>query len=198
VRVYVATGNAGKLRELRAIFTGSGWDLMQYDGYREVSEDGDTYAANAALKARALHAQLAAGGISEAVIGDDSGLEVAALDGRPGVLSARYFRANASWPERRAGILAEVHESGSQDRSARFVCALHFIDGSGREVAVERDVQGRISEVERGSAGFSYDPIFEYPPAGRTFAELTEEEKNAVSHRARAAHALLEAVAETE
>jgi XTP/dITP diphosphohydrolase len=197
LRVYVATKNEGKLRELRAIFAGSGWDLMQHDGYREVLEDGATYAANAALKARALHAQLAAQEITEAVIGDDSGLEVAALDGRPGVLSARYFGPNASWPERRKGILAELRDAGASDRRACFVCALHFIDGSGREVAVERDVQGRISEGERGSAGFSYDPIFEYPPAGRTFGELTEAEKNAVSHRARAARALLDTVDET-
>jgi len=196
--VYAATKNAGKLRELRAIFADSGWDLVSHDAYRDVSEEGTTYAQNAALKARALSAQLRAAGVDHAVLGDDSGLEVTALGGRPGILSARYFGSKASWIERRQGILAELRDAGASNRSARFVCALHFIDARGRETVVERDVQGRIAEEERGSAGFSYDPIFEYPPAGRTFAELTEEEKNAVSHRARAAQALLEALAGTE
>jgi XTP/dITP diphosphohydrolase len=194
MRVYVATGNAGKLHELRAIFAGSGWDLTTYDGYREVPETGATYAANAALKARALYEQLTAQGIGAPVIGDDSGLEVAALDGRPGVLSARYAGPDATWPERRQKILSELREAATPDRSARFVCALHFVGAEGRAVMVERDVYGRIAEYERGSDGFAYDPIFEYLPAGRTFAELTEEEKNAVSHRGCAAQALLDAL----
>jgi len=194
VRVFVATKNAGKLRELRAIFAGSGWDLVEYPGYAEPEEGESSYGDNAALKARALRAQLQGAGIDGAVLGDDSGIEVAALGGRPGVLSARYGGAGASWSKRRAALLREVEQSGSVDRAARFVCVLSFIDDAGREFSSRGEVAGRLPAVERGSAGFSFDPIFEYLPVGKTFAELSEEEKNAVSHRAEAAGALLDAV----
>lgn len=189
---FVATKNAGKLRELQAIFSPLGWELLSFAGYADVNETAETYAGNAALKARALRHQLVAAGISASVLGDDSGIEVPALGGRPGVYSARYGGADLDWPTRRRNLVAELAASGRDDRRARFVCALHFIDEDGRELAVERDVWGVVAEIERGTGGFSYDPIFEYPPAGRTFAELTEREKNAVSHRAEAARALVE------
>lgn len=194
-RVFAATKNAGKLRELRALFAPWGWRLEAYPEYVDVVESTVSYSDNAALKARALRRQLAAAGISGAVLGDDSGLEVAALAGRPGVLSARYGGATASWPERRRALLAELGASGSSDRRARFVCALHLIVENGDEFTVECDVKGVIAPAERGDAGFSYDAIFEYPPLERTFAQLSEEEKNAVSHRGRAVRALVEMVA---
>jgi XTP/dITP diphosphohydrolase len=194
VRVFVATKNAGKLRELGAIFAGSGWELVEYPGYAEPEEGESSYGDNAALKARTLRAQLQAAGINGAVLGDDSGIEVAALGGRPGVLSARYGGAGASWGERRGALLREVEQSGSVDRTARFVCVLSFIDDAGREFSSRGEVAGRLPLLERGTAGFSFDPIFEYPPAGKTFAELSQEEKNAVSHRAQAVRALLDAV----
>jgi XTP/dITP diphosphohydrolase len=192
--VYVATKNLGKLRELQDLTRDVGWDLAVYPTYRDVAEGDASYADNAALKARALREQLVADGIEAAVIGDDSGLEVAALGGRPGVLSARYGGAEATWAERRAALLAELAATGSSDRSARFVCALHFIEVDGRERAVECDLPGAIAPVERGEGGFSYDAIFVYGPSGRTFGELSEALKNAVSHRARAVRALVEAV----
>jgi len=194
VRVLVATKNSGKLRELRAIFAGSGWELEPYSKYLEPEEGETSYAGNAALKAQALRAQLQAVGRAEAVLGDDSGIEVAALGGRPGVLSARYGGAPASWTERRAALLREVRESGSGERGVRFVCVLCFIEVAGREFLARGEVEGTLPLAERGVGGFSFDPIFEYAPAGKTFAELSEEEKNAVSHRARAARALLDAV----
>jgi|ERR1700693_258561 len=196
MRAFVATKNAGKLRELRAIFAGSGWTLESYPGYAEPEEGATSYADNAALKARALRVQLAAAGVEGAALGDDSGIEVTALGDRPGVLSARYGGENASWSERRNALLAELAASGSGDRSARFVCVLHFIDSAGREYSARGEVEGRLATEERGSAGFSFDPIFEYPSAGKTFAELSEEEKNGVSHRAQAAQALLDVVCE--
>lgn len=189
--VYAATKNAGKLRELRELFAGSGWQIEPYAGYGDVVEGETSYAANAALKATALRDRLLGDGIVAAVLGDDSGIEVRALDGRPGVLSARYAGSGATWTERRARLLAEVASSGSTDRSARFVCALHSIAANGKVVAVEAEVRGLIADAERGEAGFSYDPIFFYPPAGKTFAELDAAQKNAVSHRGRAARALL-------
>ncbi len=191
MRVFVATKNAGKLRELREIFAGTTLALETFDGYADVVEGETSYADNAALKARALRGQLERAGIAGGVLGDDSGLEVGALDGRPGVLSARYGGANATWAERRRALLDEVARSGRADRSARFVCALHLIDVAGEEIAVRADLAGVVASAERGEAGFSYDPIFELPDRGRTFAELPSDEKNRISHRALAAGALL-------
>ena len=191
--VFAATKNVGKLRELEAIFAPLGWAIESDPLYADPPEGETSYAENAALKARALRAQLLARGIVAPVLGDDSGLEVTALDARPGVLSARYGAAGASWAERRAELRAELEGTGSADRSARFVCALHFIDAEGSEYAAERDVRGEIAREERGDGGFSYDALFLYPPRGLTFAELSETEKNTVSHRAAAALALSEA-----
>ncbi len=193
-RVYVATKNAGKMRELREIFAGSRFALETYGDYADVVEGVSSYAENAALKARALRTQLDAAGISVAVLGDDSGLEVKALGNRPGVLSARYGGPEATWSERRLGLVGELAATGSSDRSARFVCALHFIDAAGRETATLETIAGEIAPEERGEAGFSYDPIFFLPERGATFAELSAEEKNRISHRARAAAALLAAL----
>jgi XTP/dITP diphosphohydrolase len=191
--VYVATTNQGKLRELQALFAPAGWRLLPFADYEDPDEGEVSYAENAALKARALAVQLRRAGITAAALGDDSGLEVSALAGRPGVLSARYGGTHASWAERRGMLLAELAATSSRDRSARFVCALHLVEGDGREFGVEADVAGVLAFTESGAQGFSYDPIFEYPPAQRTFAELSEAEKNAVSHRGRAVAALLAA-----
>ncbi len=193
-RVYVATKNAGKMRELREIFAGTSFAVDTYADYADVVEGESSYADNAALKARALRAQLEAVGIAGAVLGDDSGLEVRVLGNRPGVLSARYGGPSATWSERRRGLIGEVAATGSADRFARFVCALHFIDAEGRETATLATIEGEISPDERGEAGFSYDPIFLLPARGVTFAQLPAEEKNRISHRARAAAALLAAL----
>jgi XTP/dITP diphosphohydrolase len=190
VVVYVATKNQGKLRELRALCAPHGWELRSYEGYADVAEGETSYEENAALKAAALTAQLRAAGIEANVLGDDSGLEVAALGGRPGVLSARYGGADATWEQRRTALLQELAASGSPDRRARFVCALHLIAARGAASLARGECDGEIAPRERGQAGFSYDPIFWYPPLGRTFAELSEEEKNSVSHRGLAVEAL--------
>jgi XTP/dITP diphosphohydrolase len=194
VRVYIATKNPGKLRELAALLAGSKWEPVTYEGYRDVVEGDESYAANAALKAEALRAQLFADGIAAAVLGDDSGIEVTALGGRPGIHSARYAGPGATWADRRALLRDELAATGSADRSARFVCSLHFIDATGHGTSVEADVAGTISPEDRGDAGFSYDAAFWYPPLRKTFAELTEEEKNHISHRARAVAALIATV----
>ncbi len=194
MRVFVATKNLGKLRELQAIFAPFGWRLESYSQYVDVPEDADSYEGNAALKAEALVHQLLSVGIDAPTLGDDSGIEVNALDGGPGVLSARYGGRELSWSERRATLLREVAASGNPDRGARFVCVLYYIAGDSCEYSGRGEVEGRLTLEERGSSGFGYDPIFEFPPGGKTFAELSEEEKNAVSHRARAALALVDAV----
>ena len=194
MRISVATRNAGKLREMEALFAGSGFTLATYDRYAEPVEGETSYCENAALKARTLHQQLVAADLPADVLADDSGLEVYALDGRPGVMTAFYGGVDLSWPERRRRLLAELDESGETDRSARFVCALHFIGDGGREFGALATVEGEIAREDRGAAGFSFDPIFLYTPARRTFAEMADSEKNLVSHRAIAAAGLLAAL----
>jgi XTP/dITP diphosphohydrolase len=194
VRVAVATKNLGKLNELRAIFAGSHFVLETFPDYAEPEEDGKTYLENALLKARSLCAQLQAAGVSAAVLADDSGLEVRALDGAPGIFSARYGGGSIAWPERRRKILAAMDDVAPDDRSARFVCTLVLISPDGIERNGVGTVDGFLTTQERGGGGFGYDPLFYYPPLKRTFAELTETEKNGVSHRRRAADALLAAL----
>jgi XTP/dITP diphosphohydrolase len=194
VVVYVATKNAGKLRELAELFADTGIELATFDGYEDPLEGDTSYADNAALKARALRAQLARSGVAGHVLADDSGLEVYALDRRPGVLTAYYGGTGLAWSERRRRLLDELRDHGAADRRARFVCALHFIDAGGRELACLGTVEGEIAVEDRGELGFSFDPVFFYPPLGLTFAELKPEQKNGVSHRAIAVAGLLGAM----
>ena len=191
MKVYVATRNAGKLREMESLFARTSVEPVSFGAYADPAEGDVSYADNAALKAHALHAQLAQAGIAGHVLADDSGLEVFALDRRPGVLTAFYGGADLPWAERRRKLIAELAASGSPDRRARFVCALHLVSVAGREFAALGTVDGEIASAERGETGFSFDPVFWYPPAGRTFAEMTAEEKNRVSHRAIAAAGLV-------
>jgi XTP/dITP diphosphohydrolase len=194
VRTFVATKNAGKLREMHAVLDGSPLALETYPDYCDVEETADTYEGNALLKARALHEQLRSAGIRAAVLADDSGLEVEALDGRPGIYSARYGGIEISWPQRRALLLRELMQAEPRERSARFVSALAFIDAAGCERVVRGSVDGTIAQAESGDHGFGYDSIFYYAPRDRTFAQLDPGEKDAISHRSRAACALVRAL----
>ncbi|HYW55101.1 MAG TPA: non-canonical purine NTP pyrophosphatase, partial [Dongiaceae bacterium] len=126
MEVYVATKNAGKLGELEALFAGAPFTLTTYADYEGPVEGNISYGDNAALKARALHEQLRRAGRAAHVLADDSGLEVYALDRRPGVLTAYYGGEDFPWSDRRKKLLAELAATGSADRRARFVCALHF------------------------------------------------------------------------
>jgi XTP/dITP diphosphohydrolase len=194
VKTYLASTNAGKLRELEAIFAGSELDLVTYREYREPAEDAPSYIGNAILKARALAEQLREAGVEPAVLADDSGIEVDALGGRPGLRSARYAGPESDWPQRRALLLSELQGVPDLLRTARFVCVMALII-PGRELLTSLGVvEGYVLGAERGSGGFGYDPLFLYPAAGLSFAELAPEEKNAVSHRRRAADALLAAL----
>jgi XTP/dITP diphosphohydrolase len=192
MRLFAATKNAGKLAELEELFSSYGVEVLTFSEYADPEETADTYAGNAAIKAHALHEQLSRAGILADVIADDSGLEIAALGGRPGVYSARYGGPNATWAQRRASILREVAESGSDDRGARFVCALCYIAADGRELLAEGTAEGELSRDERGQLGFGYDPIFYDPAEHATFGEISEVEKNKISHRAKAVARLME------
>jgi XTP/dITP diphosphohydrolase len=194
MRTFVATKNAGKLREMRAIFERSPLQLETFADYRDVEETSDSYEGNASLKALALYEQLRAAGIEAAVLADDSGLEVDALGNRPGIYSARYGGEDIAWTQRRALLLAELAGVAPERRGARFVSALAFVEPRGRVRSARGIVEGQITESEVGEHGFGYDPLFWYPPRSCTFAQLDPVEKNRVSHRQRAADALLESL----
>ncbi len=191
-RVYVATKNAGKLRELRAIFAGSPIELATYDGYADVEESADSFHDNALLKARTLRKQLRTARVEAAVIADDSGLCVDALGGGPGVLSARYGGKEATWEARRRLLLGEMRNVPDEERSATFVCYMPLILADGQTWMGEGFAKGAITREERGAGGFGYDPIFIPKGETQTYSEMGEEKKNKISHRAAAARALLE------
>lgn len=194
MKAYLATTNEGKLRELRAILAGSGLEIDVYPGYREVEETAADYAGNALLKASGLWNQIrAAEHDAAAVLADDSGIEVQALGGGPGVLSARYA-GDVTWPQRRARLLAEMDGMPDDRRGARFVCVIVLIAPDGRRYEGQGEVRGLVAHREVGSHGFGYDPIFYYPPLQKTFGQISEEEKNRLSHRYHAARSLLVAL----
>ena len=183
MRLVLASANPDKAAEIAAIL--SGHDLLpRPPEVADVDETGDTLEENARLKAVAL-----VGATGEAAVADDTGLEVVALDGAPGVYSARYAGEDATYADNVRKLLAALE--GVEDRRARFrtVALARFPDG--REVMAEGVVDGTIATEARGDAGFGYDPLFVPDEGdGRTFAEMTADEKHAVSHRGRAFRAL--------
>ena len=191
LKTYVATKNLGKLQEMKNIFAGSELELDTYPLYAEAPEDEQNYAGNAESKSRRLHAQLREASVHGAVLSDDSGIEVATLGGRPGVLSARYGGKDITWPARREKLLEELANVPPDRRAAKFCCAMMLILESGEEFTGYGEVEGVVTAEEEGRFGFGYDPVFFYPPANMTFAQMPEEQKDRVSHRRRAAEALL-------
>jgi XTP/dITP diphosphohydrolase len=183
MRAVLATGNAGKARELGRLLP----DLEVEPLDVEVDETGDTFAENALLKARAAHAA-AAGAIG---LGDDSGLEVAALRGEPGIRSARW--AGPDDAGRNQALLERL--VGIDDRRAAFVCALAAVLPDGRELVVEGRLEGTIAGAPAGASGFGYDPLFVPEGEERTLGELGPARKDELSHRARAAARLRAALA---
>jgi XTP/dITP diphosphohydrolase len=190
--LVLATLNRSKGRELASLLEGIPYDvrlLADTPGARLPEETEDTYRGNALLKARA-----AVRLTGQTALADDSGLEVDGLGGEPGVRSARFGGAGLDDAARTALLLKTLSERPGAPRSARFRCVIAIVDTAGRERVVDGAVEGVIAAAPRGSGGFGYDPVFVYPPLGRTFGELTDEEKAHISHRAiaaRAARALL-------
>lgn len=185
--MIIASRNGHKLRELAEILPGAGLKPLP-DGIEMPPEDGLTFAANALIKARAAREATA-----EAVIADDSGIEVDGLGGRPGVRSARYAGESASDGENLNKVLRDLVRSGGP-ATARYVCVIAWIDEEGLESTFEGTCEGRLIEKPRGTGGFGYDPAFVPDDTGptdlRTMAELTAGEKHRISHRGRAARAM--------
>lgn len=185
--VLIASNNAHKATEIAEALDFPGWEfktLAQAGVASDPAEDADTFLGNARIKARA--AQVASGGM--AVLADDSGLEVDALGGAPGVYSARYAGEPTDDAANNAKLLDELSDVADADRTARFVCQLVYLDEQGGEVDARGTVEGRIGHEERGEYGFGYDPLFlaEVFAFERSLAEALPEEKNAVSHRGNA------------
>jgi XTP/dITP diphosphohydrolase len=189
--VVLATRNQGKVEEFRRLVAGFPVALKGIEGYRipMVEEDGETFEENALKKACETSRA-----IGIAAMADDSGLEVMALGGRPGIRSARFAGDGASDEANNAKILALM--KGQRDREARFVCVIAVAKPEGECRVFKGTCEGIILEEPLGDQGFGYDPVFYHPPSGKTFAQMSAEEKNRVSHRGKAMRQLKEAFGE--
>ncbi|HEX2970860.1 MAG TPA: RdgB/HAM1 family non-canonical purine NTP pyrophosphatase [Tepidisphaeraceae bacterium] len=198
MRILIATMNPGKIREFREILGGDGmeWDdLSAHKGLASPEETGETFRANACLKA-SYYAQL----LKSYAVADDSGLEVDALEGRPGVHSARWAELNQAGrgdADNNALLLKQLAGVPDEKRGARFVCVLALADPEGRILLTARDtVEGRVIHEARGNNGFGYDPLFLIDELGKTTAELSSDQKHQISHRGKALRRLRELMKE--
>lgn len=183
-RIIFATGNAGKVREVKMILADLGMEIlsMKEAGISiDVEENGSTYEENAMIKALAVAEQT-----EDIVMADDSGLEIDYLNKEPGVLSARYMGEDTSYRIKNANLIERLEGVPDEQRTARFVCAIAAVLPGGERITTRATIEGRIGYEEKGDNGFGYDPIFFVPELGKTTAELSNEEKNLVSHRGKA------------
>ena len=188
MKIAIATGNAHKVKELSKLLDIEGIEFVSlkdlgFDG--DIVEDGNTFAENALIKAKFICDKY-----SIPAIADDSGLCVRALGGEPGIYSARYSGGHGNDEDNNNLVLKNLKDK--EDKSAHYTCAVSLVYPDGREVSAEGYMYGTITENRRGDRGFGYDPIFVPGGEVRTVAEMTDEEKNAISHRANALKLLLE------
>lgn len=187
--ITIASANKDKVTEIMEIINQPEivWQTMQEAGFdQEIVEDGSSYTANALIKARAVHART--GGW---VIADDSGLSVDVLDGAPGIYSARFAGESASYPDKIACLHAMLRPWPPEQWHAAFVCALALIAPDGREWTVEEKSEGRIAQQAAGQNGFGYDPIFFVLEYDCTMAQMSPDQKHAISHRGKALRTLM-------
>ena len=193
-KIVFATSNAGKMREIREILKDLGAEIlsMKEAGVDvDIVEDGDTFAANALIKAKAVWEKT--GGI---VLADDSGLVIDALNGEPGVYSARYMGEKTSYEIKNWNLIHRLDGVPEEKRTARFVCVIAAVLPDGRTLTAEGTMEGVIAHEPAGAGGFGYDPILMLPEYGKTSAEITMDEKNAISHRGKALRAMKKCLAE--
>jgi len=182
--LLVATKNRGKVREIRSALKGLGFrvhSLIDFSEFPEIEENGKTFAENALKKARFYSSRF-----GQLTLADDSGLEVKAFKGMPGVRSARYAGERSSPQENNQKLLREMEGIPTSKRGARFKCVMALVSADGREAVTEGVCGGRIGFKEVGKKGFGYDPLFILPHSGRTMAQISTQEKNRISHRGRA------------
>lgn len=189
MRIVFATGNANKVREIKAILADLNMEVLSMKEagvYAEAEENGATFAENAMIKAKDIASK-----VSDAIVmADDSGLVVDALNGEPGIYSARYLGEDTPYSIKNANIIERLEGIPVEGRSARFVCAIAAVLPDGRVLSTEGTIEGYIGYEERGNGGFGYDPIFMVPEYGCSTAELSAEAKNAISHRGKALNAM--------
>ena len=192
--IIIATNNEGKAKEFKELFNAYGYGiktLLDFPEIGDVPETGNTFSENALQKATEISKEL-----NTIVLADDSGLEVDALDGKPGIYSARFAGEHGNDEKNNKKLLSALEGLPSEKRKANFHCSLVMV-GPGKEpLHVEGEVNGQILEEEKGRYGFGYDPLFYLPELNRTMAELTSDEKNKISHRARAIEKLKEHLGE--
>lgn len=195
-RIIFATGNEGKMREIRMILADIGIPVvsMKEAGVSaDIVEDGKTFAENAAIKARAIMELT-----GEIVMADDSGLEIDYLDGAPGIYSARFMGEDTSYDIKNNALLEKLQGVPDEKRTARFVCAIACAFPDGRLLESYGTMEGRIGYEIRGLNGFGYDPIFYLPECGCSSAEISPEQKNELSHRGKALRSMKEKLAKAE
>ena len=193
-QIVFATGNAGKMREIRAILDDLGCEIlsMKEAGIdADILEDGTTFEENALIKAKAVAEYTDA-----IVLADDSGLEIDYLNKEPGIYSARYMGEDTSYRVKNQNLIDRLEGVPDEKRTARFVCAIAAAFPDGTSSVVRATIEGRIGYEERGEGGFGYDPIFYVPEYGKSTAELSAEEKNAISHRGKALRLMKEKIRE--
>lgn len=191
-KIIFATSNEGKMKEIRMILADLNREVlsMKEAGIQtEIVEDGKTFEENALIKARTIHKLTGA-----LVLADDSGLEVDYLGGEPGVYSARYMGEDTSYDIKNRSIIERLDQAVGTQRSARFVCAIAAVFPDGDEAVTLGKIEGEIAREPKGDGGFGYDPIFYVPEYGKTTAQLTPEQKNQVSHRAKALKEMKEVI----
>lgn len=188
-KIIFATGNAGKMKEIRMILADIGMEILSMKEagvLAEVDETGTTFEANAVIKASAIADKLKEQGENAIVLADDSGLEIDYLNKEPGVYSARYMGEDTSYHIKNANLIERLNGVPDEKRTARFVCVIAAVMPDGREYTTRGTIEGIIGYEERGENGFGYDPIFYLPEYKCYSAELSPEEKNKISHRGKA------------
>lgn len=194
--LLIGSGNPDKSRELRTLLADSSWDVKSLGDFPEVPEpieDQDTFEGNAMLKARYYSERF-----DVACVADDSGIAVDALNGEPGVYSARYAGEECSYDDNNRKMLAALKDVPDEQRSARFVCCAAFFDPQGESFTETKTCEGRIATETHGENGFGYDPLFIPEGAAETFGEWPPERKHEISHRGKAFRALAERLARIE
>ncbi len=199
MRIVFVTGNKDKMREVRKILGGLDAEILSMKEagvFEDVVEDGSSFSENAAIKASAIYKLLENKDPEMAqetvVLADDSGLEIDCLGGEPGIYSARYLGKDTPYPEKNSIILDRLKGVPDEERSARFVCAIAACLPGGKCISTLGKMEGRIAYEIAGENGFGYDPIFFLPEYGKTSAEISEDEKNAISHRGKALREMAE------
>lgn len=186
-QIMIATSNAHKVEEFKRMLEPYGYEvksLLDLDEEIDIEENGTTFEENASIKAKTIYDKL-----HIEVIADDSGLAVNAMHGEPGIYSARFLGRDTSYDVKNQYIIDQVKDA--EDKGAQFVCAIAYIDADGHENVFTGVVEGEIYDHIEGAKGFGYDPIFYYPPLKTTLANVSEDQKNEVSHRGKAIQMLL-------